>query len=409
MSVLKRTPLYEVHVEEGGTMVDFGGWEMPVQYPSGIVSEHLYTRRSCSLFDVSHMGRLLVEGPQRVEFLQHVLTSNVASLEVGRAQYCMIPNENGGAIDDAYLYRFEEDSLWLVVNAANTEKDLVHLKKEVAAFDCTLTDISDEYASIAVQGPDSTRLMMVLSGGKEITEPTRNSLNILELEGSRVLVSRTGYTGEPVGYEVYIKSDEVCRLWKRLRELGAKPAGLGARDTLRLEAGLPLYGHEMGLAPDGSEIPIFAVPLARFAVSFSEQKGSFIGCDKLAAQSEAMKKIKSRDYSAIGTLPRRIVPITLLDRGVIRAGMPIYRGETLVGYVTSGTMVPYYRQEGEGLDTVVTDETGKRSIGTAYVDSDIATDDRVEIDVRGRRLKAAIPLRHMRVDASPFAHPVIYQ
>ena len=409
MSELKRTRLYETHVEEGASMVDFGGWDMPVQYPSGIVAEHLYTRHACSLFDVSHMGRLLIEGPQRVDFLQHVLTSNVAALEVGQAQYSIIPNENGGAIDDAYLYRFEEDSLWLVVNAANTEKDLAHLRKEIVGFDCTMTDISGEYAAIAVQGPDSKRLMLTLSGGRAITEPVKNALNILELEGRRVLVAKTGYTGEPLGYEVYIRAEEVRWLWKRLQELGARPAGLGARDTLRLEAGLPLYGHEMGLAPDGSEIPIFAVSLARFAVSFSAQKGSFIGRDKLAVQSEAMKKIMNRDYGEIQNLPRRIVPITLLDRGVIRAGMPIYRGETLIGYVTSGTMVPYYRHEGEGLQTVIMEETSKRSIGMAYVNSDILTDDEVEIDVRGKRLKAVIPPYHMRVDAPPFARPILYR
>ena len=147
MSELKRTQLYDVHVAAGGKMVDFGGWDMPVQYPTGIVAEHLYTRHFCSLFDVSHMGRILVSGPQRVEFLQHVLSSNVMALDLNEAQYCIIPNENGGAIDDAYLYRFEDDRFLLVVNAANTDKDLVHLRKEVQAFDCTLTDITKEAES----------------------------------------------------------------------------------------------------------------------------------------------------------------------------------------------------------------------------------------------------------------------
>lgn len=128
MSELKRTQLYDVHVAAGAEMVDFGGWEMPIQYPGGIIAEHLYTRQVCSLFDVSHMGRLLIEGPQRKEFLQHVLTSNVAALDVGLAQYCIIPNENGGAVDDAYLYMFQEDNYLLVVNAANIDKDLAHLR-----------------------------------------------------------------------------------------------------------------------------------------------------------------------------------------------------------------------------------------------------------------------------------------
>ena len=155
MSELKRTQLYDIHVAAGAEMVDFGGWEMPIQYPGGIIAEHLYTRQVCSLFDVSHMGRLLIRGPERRAFLQHVLTSNVAALDVGLAQYCIIPNENGGAVDDAYLYMFEEDNYLLVVNAANTEKDLSHLRKALAGFDCTITDITGEWAAIAVQGPKS--------------------------------------------------------------------------------------------------------------------------------------------------------------------------------------------------------------------------------------------------------------
>ena len=171
MSELKRTQLYDVHVAAGAEMVDFGGWEMPIQYPSGIIAEHLYTRQVCSLFDVSHMGRLLIEGPDRRKFLQHVLTSNVAALDVNLAQYCIIPNENGGAVDDAYLYMFEEDNYLLVVNAANTEKDLVHLRKALEGFDCTITDISKGWAAIAVQGPKSKEMLTALNGGAQLTEP----------------------------------------------------------------------------------------------------------------------------------------------------------------------------------------------------------------------------------------------
>ena len=156
MSELKRTQLYETHVAAGASMVDFGGWEMPVQYPTGIVAEHLYTRHFCSLFDVSHMGRLLIEGPERLAFLQHVLSSNVAGLDLNMAQYCILPDEDGGAVDDAYLYRFEEERFLLVVNAANTEKDLMHLRSVVKDYDCTITDITSRWASIAVQGPKST-------------------------------------------------------------------------------------------------------------------------------------------------------------------------------------------------------------------------------------------------------------
>lgn len=408
MSEWKRTQLYDLHVAAGATMVDFGGWDMPVQYPSGIVAEHLYTRHFCSLFDVSHMGRLLVSGPQRVEFLQHVLSSNVAALDLDKAQYCILPDENGYAIDDAFLYRFEEERFLLVVNASNTDKDLVHLMNEVKAFDCTITNITKEWGAIAVQGPKSKELLMILSGGKALTEPMKNALGTLELEGRTVHIAKTGYTGEPIGYEVYVKSEDIAWLWNRLQELGAKPAGLGARDTLRLEAGLPLYGHEMGVDADGKPMPIFAVPLAKFAVSFSEQKGAFIGREPLKAQSEAFKRIQNRDFTDTAVLPRVIRSIALIDRGVIRAGMPVYRGERQIGWITSGTMVPYYKAEGEGLDTVITDEVVKRSIGMCYIDNDVLVDDFVSVDVRGKKLKAVIVQKHLDTMAPPFARPMIY-
>ncbi len=409
MSELKRTQLYDVHVAAGATMVDFGGWEMPIQYPSGIIAEHLYTRQVCSLFDVSHMGRLLIEGPQRKEFLQHVLTSNVSALDLNMAQYCIIPNENGGAVDDAYLYLFQEDNYLLVVNAANIDKDLEHLNRALAGFDCTITNISDQWASIAVQGPKSKEMLMTLTGGVSPTkEPTKNSLGTVSLEGHQARIAKTGYTGEPLGYEVYVRSEDAVWLWNRLVELGARPAGLGARDTLRMEASFPLYGHEMGTAPDGSEIPIFAVPLAKFAVSFSAQKGDFIGRAALERQHQAFIRHMDRDFSDLSPLPRRIAPIALLDRGVMRAGMEIYRGDKLVGWVTSGTMVPYFKTQGEGLSTVILEASGKRAIGLCYIDSDVLVDDTVEVDIRGKRLKAVIPARHMSVGAPPFARPLLY-
>ena len=409
MSELKRTQLYDVHVAAGATMVDFGGWEMPIQYPSGIIAEHLYTRQVCSLFDVSHMGRLLIEGPQRKEFLQHVLTSNVSALDLNMAQYCIIPNENGGAVDDAYLYLFQEDNYLLVVNAANIDKDLEHLNRALSGFDCTITNISDQWASIAVQGPKSKEMLMTLTGGVSPTkEPTKNSLGTVSLEGRQARIAKTGYTGEPLGYEVYVRSEDVVWLWNRLVELGARPAGLGARDTLRMEASFPLYGHEMGTAPDGTEIPIFAVPLAKFAVSFSAQKGDFIGRAALERQHRAFVRYMDRDFSDLSPLPRRIAPIALLDRGVMRAGMEIYKGDKLVGWVTSGTMVPYFKTQGQGLSTVILEASGKRAIGLCYIDSDVLVDDTVEVDIRGKRLKAVIPARHMSVGAPPFARPLLY-
>ena len=414
MAELKRTQLYDVHVAEGGTMVDFGGWEMPIQYPEGIISEHLYTRHFCSIFDVSHMGRLIVEGPDMVKFLQHVLTSNVESLIVGKAQYCIIPNEKGEAIDDAYLYRFSEDRYLLIVNAGNTEKDLEHLNKEIKKFNCTLTNITGDWASIAVQGPKSKELMTKLAGGAAVTEPEKNALNHLDLEGHEAYVAKTGYTGEPLGYEVFVKSGDAEWFWKRMEELGAKPAGLGARDTLRLEAGMPLYGHEMYYepgdepGPDDIAMPIFAVSLAKFAVSFSDRKGDYIGREALAKQKEAFDKVQNRDYSMSDVLPRRVMPIALTDRGVLRKGMDVYKDGKLVGFTTSGTMVPYYKAEGEGLESVITDEVVKRSIGLCYIDCDLLPDDEVEVDVRGKRVKAVIVDKHLDTMAPPYARPMIY-
>ena len=391
MSELKRTPLYDAHVAAGATMVDFGGWEMPIQYPAGIVKEHLFDRKHCGIFDVSHMGRLIVEGPQRVDFLQKVLTSNVKALVPGRAQYCIIPNENGGAVDDAYLYMFEEDRYMLIVNASNTDKDLAHFAKYLPDFDCTITNITDTYSSIAVQGPEAEKILKVLSGGAEISGPKKNDLNELDMEGHTVRVSKTGYTGDPIGWELFIDAKDVEWLWNRLIELGAAPTALGARDTLRLEAGLPLYGHEMGEDHAGNDMPIFAVSLARFAVSFAEEKGDFIARDILLDQKEN------------GT-PKKVVPVALVDKGVIRAGMDIYHNGEHIGWMTSGTMVPYYHFDEEGN---ILETTGKRSIGFAYINSDITKEDMIEVDVRGRRLKAKLVAKHMIQNEPPYGKAVI--
>ena len=390
MSELKRTPLYDAHVAAGATMVDFGGWEMPIQYPAGILTEHLFDRKHCGIFDVSHMGRLIIAGPQRLAFLQKVLSSNAAALTPGRAQYCIIPNEQGGAVDDAYLYMYDEDQYLLVVNASNTDKDLAHFARYLPEFDCTVTNITDTCSSIAVQGPDSESILKVLSGGAEISGPRKNDLSTLTMEGRTVRVSRTGYTGDPTGWELFIDAGEVNWLWNRLMELGARPTGLGARDTLRLEAGLPLYGHEMGLDPSGEEIPVFAVSLAKFAVSFADEKGDFIAKSKLKAQKEH------------GT-PKKIVPIALTNRGVIRAGMDIYHNGVHAGWVTSGTMVPYYHFDEAGN---ILDTTGKRSIGFAYLSSSITRDDTIEVDVRGKRLKARPVAKHMDQSQPPYGRAI---
>ena len=398
MSELKRTPLFDVHVAAGASMVDFGGWEMPIQYPEKIVAEHLFTRGGCSLFDVSHMGHIIVTGPDRLKFLQRVLTSNVAALAVGQSQYCIISDENGHAIDDAYAYRFEEDSYLVVINASNTDKDLAHFNTVIKDYDCTITDITKSHCIIAVQGPKSDEILHVLSGGKEITPAKRNALNTVELEGRTVWAARTGYTGEPMCYELFVKSEEAVSLWNRLVELGAKPAGLGARDTLRMEACLPLYGHEFGESPDGKEFPIFAMPMARFAVSFAEEKGDFIGREALSKQFAAFKAINEGDLSKVEDLPYRTQAIALIDRGVMRGGMELYRGDEHIGWVTSGTMVPYITENG----------SANRSLGMAYMKSDVKEGDEIAIDVRGKRLKARVVKNHMRIEGN-FVRPVIHQ
>ncbi len=411
MSELKRTQLYNAHVAAGATMVDFGGWEMPIQYPSGIVAEHLYTRKCCGIFDVSHMGRLLIEGPDRLKFLQHVLTSNAAALTRNKAQYCIIPNENGSAVDDAYLYMFDEDRYLLVVNASNTDKDLAWLEPIVKDYDCRIRNITGETISIAVQGPESGKMLAKLAGVEDVTAPARNNLSILDMEGHKVWVARTGYTGEPIGYEIFLKNEDAEWAWNRLMELGAKPAGLGARDTLRMEAMLPLYGDELGVDEEGKEMPIFALALARFAVSFDEGKGEFIGRAALAKQAEAQTAFREKRGTAadLEILPRRVRPITLLDRGVMRHGMDVYYNGEKVGYVTSATMIPYYKTEGEGAEARLLEQTGKRAIGICYIKADVPTNAQVEVDVRGKRLKAVIPLKHVANNVPPYVIPVVVQ
>lgn len=409
MSELKRTVLYNAHVAAGATMVDFGGWEMPIQYPSGIVAEHLYTRKCCGIFDVSHMGRLLIEGPDRVKFLQHVLSSNVNALELNKAQYCIIPNENGGAVDDAYLYQFSEERFLLVVNASNTDKDLAWFEPIIKDYDCQIRNITGETISIAVQGPESGKMLAKLAGVEEVTKPARNNLSILDMEGHKVWVARTGYTGEPIGYEIFLKNEDADWAWNRLLELGAKPAGLGARDTLRMEAMLPLYGDEMGIDEEGKEMPIFGLALARFAVSFDESKGDFIGRKALEKQAAAQTAFREKRGTAqdLIDLPKRVRPIALLDRGVMRHGMEIFQNGEKIGCVTSATMIPYYKTEGEGAEARLLDETGKRAIGIAYIKADVLTNSEVEVDVRGKRLKAIIPLKHVANNQPPYVIPVL--
>jgi aminomethyltransferase len=408
MSELKRTVLYGSHTAAGATMVDFGGWEMPLQYPTGIVEEHLYTRSNCGIFDVSHMGRFRITGREAKAFLQHVLTSNVSALEVEQAQYAIIPNKDGGAVDDAYLYRFVEDAYILVVNASNAEKDWRHLTEAIKNFDAQIENKTEAVALISVQGPKSKDILTDMACGATLTEPVKNALGTLELCGRKVHISKTGYTGEPIGYEAFVLREDAAFLWEEMIKRGAKPVGLGARDTLRLEAGLPLYGHELGIDKNGKEIPVFSISLARFAVSFAQEKTDMIGRDALEKQFEANKRILNRDYSDCTALPRKVRPIALTGRGVMRAGYPVYKNGKEVGYITSGTMVPRYKVENQGsLLEKFTDQKALRSIGFALLDADVLIDDTVEVEIRGGRIPAVVPAWHLRGDAPPYARPIV--
>jgi len=409
MEQLLKTVFHEKHVDLGAKMVEFGGWDMPVQYETGIVQEHLNTRKQAGLFDVSHMGRFIIEGSNALGFLQHVLSNNAAALEIEESQYTMIPDETGGAIDDAYLYRFLEEDYLLVVNAANREKDWNHLQALKKKFDqVDLQDRTIDLAMLSLQGPRSKAILSGILDAGRLPEPLRNALSTVHINGKRVFVARTGYTGEPICFELFVDRRDALTIWDLLVQKGAAPVGLGARDTLRLEAGLPLYGHELGRDPDGRSIPIFACNLARFAVSLSPLKGEFIGKQALAKQFEAYKKIVGRDYSLIADLPRLIQPFELQDKGIARAGAGVYRNAQSVGYVTSGTMVPYWQSTGAGLTTAQGEDRQMRAIGMAMVDSDLVARDEIEIEVRGKRIRAVIAPYLLRNEAPPCSWPIRY-
>jgi aminomethyltransferase len=408
MTRLFTTVLHEKHVSLGAAMVDFGGWHMPLQYRDGIVEEHLATRRGAGLFDVSHMGRFIVRGTGALPFLQHVLSNNAAALDTGFAQYTMIPNARGGAVDDAYLYRFTPDEYLLVVNAANRDADWRYLFDILPFFPTAqMEDISGSMAMISLQGPSSRAILQELIGSGGLPEPIKNAIRSASIHGKKVLISRTGYTGEPLGFEFFVAAADAPWLWDLFLEKGAVPVGLGARDTLRLEAGLPLFGHELGKDPAGQEIPVFACPLARFAVSLSLLKADFIGREGLALQWEALKRIQDEDYRSLGDLPRRIMPFALRGKGIARAGFRVFKGAEEIGFVTSGTMVPYWKTEGTGLSTRFTGEREMRAIGLMLIDSRLKKDDPVEIEIRGNRVDAVVVPWHLRSDAPPYAMPIL--
>jgi aminomethyltransferase len=425
---LKLTPLYSWHKEHDGQMVEFAGWEMPVAYQRGILEEHLATRKCGGLFDISHMGRFLIRGVDAIPFMQYVLTNNAVALDPGMAQYTLIQNERGGAIDDAYLYRLEEDrpsleaNYLLVVNAANMEKDWDWFLAQKNRFkNLIIENKTDEIGMLALQGPHTKRVLekILLEDYSKLPDPWRNRLRVCELEGEQVYVtiSRTGYTGEPICFELFIPAEKTAQIWEKILEIGEEigivPVGLGARDTLRLEAGLPLYGHELGVDPEGKEIPIYAVPsAARLAMSFSPLKGEFIGKEILRRQFEEVtareggKPLPPKERQLV---PKKIFPITITGQGIARQGHEVLAKAGMVGHVTSGTMVPYWVFSNRGILSEPTDEKKRRSIALTYIDAELKEGQRIEVLSRGKKMEGVVVERHLSGEAPPYARPILVE
>ncbi len=353
----KHTPLYDEHRELGARLVDFAGYEMPVQY-EGIKAEHEAVRNHAGLFDVSHMGEAVFRGPEAEAAVQRLVTRDVSRLDVGQAGYCAVCYENGGTVDDVIVYRREDDFL-VVINASNREKDVKHFKENTADLEVEVADESDDWALLALQGPEAAELLQGLTDAElSGLKPFRFLEG--EVEDVRVLISRTGYTGED-GFEIYLQPDGAPRVWRRLIEAGAAPAGLGARDTLRLEAGLCLYGNEL----DAETTPLEAG--IGFAVHLDKQE-RFIGQRALLLEDTQ-------------GLRKKLVGFEMEGRGIARHGYHVTSGAEIVGEVTSGTKSP----------------TLDRAIGLALVDPGV--EDWFEILIRDNPVPArAVPIPFYKRD-----------
>jgi aminomethyltransferase len=350
---LKRTPLYETHVALGAKMVPFAGFEMPVQYPTGITAEHKAVREKAGLFDVSHMGEFIVRGPKAVDFVNYVTTNDVASLKPGQAQYSTILREDGTIVDDCLVYR-SDDRVLMVVNGSNIDKDFAHISRFVGDFDATLDDISDSVALLALQGPQAAKILA------KHTETDLSQIKYYEFTTGvvagveKVYISRTGYTGED-GFELYFPAEHAPVIWKALTASGeVTPAGLGARDSLRLEMGMALYGNDL----DDTTTPLEAA----LGWLVKMKKGPFIGRDALLTQKER-------------GLTRKLVGFTTTERSFPRHGYPVFAKGQPSGEIRSGTMSP----------------TLGIPIGTAYVPPDSAAEgSALEIEIRGKRIPATV-------------------
>lgn len=328
-SEAKRTPLYEEHRRLGARMIPFGGWDMPVQY-AGIIEEHRAVRTAAGIFDLGHMGQAVIAGPDAERFVQHVATNDLNRIPRGLSQYSILCRPTGGTVDDIFVYRLPEGEIFICLNAANTEKDIAWMQAQHGAtgMDCTVRNVSDATGMLAVQGPRAIgivqRLVDTVAGQTpDLAAMPRFGVQTVEMLGRPVIVGRTGYTGED-GVELYPPIAAVVPLWRALLETGAadglQPIGLGARDTLRLEAKMALYGHELT-----EEITPLEAALA-WAVAFD--KGEFIGRDALLAVKEA------------GGPARRLVGFRMVGRGIPRADYSVAVAGETVGYVTSGGYAP---------------------------------------------------------------------
>jgi aminomethyltransferase len=347
-AALKRTPLYEQHLEAGAKLVDFAGWEMPVSY-EGVRQEHLAVRSASGVFDVSHMGEVETAGPDAEALLQRLLSNDVSRLEVGGAQYSVLCRDDGGILDDLFTYRLAGERYLTVTNAANHDRDFAWFAEHAADFDAQVKDAIEDYAMLAVQGPDARSIVAGLADGEL---PSRMHTATLPVAGAETLVCGTGYTGED-GVELLLPPSQAPRVWEALIGAGVTPAGLGARDTLRMEVCFHLYGNDM----DEHRNPIEA----GLGWCCKEDTG-FIGSEAVAAARER------------GT-DQKLAPFVLTGPGIPRQGNAIVRGGQEVGVVTSGTLSPSL-------------EIG---IGMGYVATELAVPGtEVEIDVRGKRRPARI-------------------
>lgn len=353
---MPRTPLYEAHRAAGGRLVDFAGWEMPIQY-SGVVDEYYAVRRAAGLFDVSHMGRITVRRAEALSFLQRVTTNDVAKLAVLESHYSMICNPNGGIKDDIFVYRLESDEYLLCVNASNRAKIVEWLEAQRGSAAIEMTDRSSALAQLALQGPRSLDILVRLGIAALPTIKPRRCLRA-DVHGTSILITRTGYTGE-LGYELYLPANEAMTIWNVLlqvgKDLGLKPAGLGSRDLLRLDMAYLLYGNDI----TEETTPIEAS--AEWTVSL--EKGDFVGRHVLLRQQRE-------------GCTRRLVAFELREKGVPRHGCRICAPDaTPIGEVTSGNLSPWL-QKGIGLGYVPSAYT---AIGTP-----------LHIDVRGKMLPATV-------------------